>query len=640
MALAGSTDNTGPWAARGGTAGGVDDKRRVLESTDLVRLIGEQITLRKKGREWVCVCPFHDDHSPSMYVVPHKQIYHCFVCGAGGDALSFAMNYFKMPFREALQLLADRSGIALAPPPRRQREEYASAPGVSRDALLEANGTALAFFRGILRHGEHGQAARALIERRGLSAEMVEKFQLGASPDRWDGLQRTIAAKGLDPAAFLSAGLLKGRDSGSGGAYDALRNRLVFPIQDSLGRVIGFGGRKISDQSATDSEGPKYLNSPETMLFNKSATLYALPQASAAIRQQNVAIVTEGYMDAIACHQAGVANVVATLGTALTVQGARVLRRLCETVVLLFDGDEAGQRAADRAIQVLFAEPIDVKIATMSTAQAEAVAAGLSKPKDPDELLKQPGGRERFDRMIASAGEALEFHFGLLRQRLSGVGLTARSRAIEEEVQRLGQLGLAQVSPVRYQLIVRRVAGLAGVDEGTIRRVLEGQRRAAPRGEPAGEAPSGGKAATPRAARDCLLAYLLADGGVAELLDEEDRRDLVAQPSADGAFAAVGAAVASGLARGAAVAMSDVLAALGDDEAARAAAAGLAAFAERSSEGDPDRLMHAARDCVEQLRRERAVRPSGGDVELRLERLRHANTRFGGNPRAIPRRSG
>lgn len=623
------------------THAGSDDKRRVVEATDLVRLIGEQVALRKKGREFTCLCPFHEDHNPSMYVVPHKQIYHCFVCGAGGDAISFAMNFFKMPFREALQFLADRASITLTPMPRRSwsgggpEGDEAEAPGVSREALLAANQTALAFFRGILRHAEHGKVARALIERRGLSPEMVELFQLGASPDRWDGLSLTIANKGLDAAAFLSAGLLKGRESG-GGAYDALRNRLVFPIQDSLGRVIGFGGRKISDDSATDKEGPKYLNSPETLLFNKSATLYALPQASAAIRQQNTAIVTEGYMDAIACHQAGVKNAVATLGTALTLQGARVLRRLCETVVLLFDGDEAGQRAADRAIQVLFAEPIDVRIATMSTAQQEAVEAGLPKPKDPDELLKQPGGKERFERMIASAGDALEFHFGLLRQRLAGVSLTARSRAVEEEIQRLGQLGLAQVSPVRYQLIIRRVASLAGVDDGTIRKVLEGQRRNVPAqtNQPAQPA----RPATPRHARDCLLAYLLVDGTLLSELDEQDRADLASTPSRDEAFAEVGRAVSAIIERGDELKLSNVLDGL-EDEGSRSVAVGLAAFAEREMEAEPERLKQALRDCLDRLRRDRMTAAGEPDVQTRLDRLRDAANRFGGNPRALPRRS-
>jgi DNA primase len=624
------------YAGLNGRAAVNDDKRRVIEATDLVRLIGEQVALRKKGREWACLCPFHDDHNPSMYVVPHKQIYHCFVCGAGGDALSFAMNFFKMPFREALQYLADRAGIALSPPPRRNTSpEEAAAPGVSREGLLQANATAQSFFRAILKHAEHGQAARALIDRRGLSPAMVEQFQLGASPDRWDGLQRTIASKNIDPDPFLAAGLLKPRDDGN--AYDALRNRLIFPIHDALGRVIAFGGRKISDDSQTDAQGPKYLNSPETALFNKSATLYALPFASAAIRQQNLAIVTEGYMDAIASHQAGVTHVVATLGTALTPQGGRVLRRLCETVVLLFDGDEAGQRAADRAIQVLFAEPVEVRIATMSTAQALAQQAGLPVPKDPDELLKQPGGIDRFRQMIDGALDALDFHFAMLRQRLAGLSFTARGRAIDEEIQRLGQLGLGEVSPVRRQLIVRRVASLAGVDEATIRRVLPTERRGPPAARPGADsrAESPSSPTAPRGAQEHLLALALHEPRLLLELPEAQRGQILVEPKS-APLAPVLRALGELVDAGEPFTLADVLNAL-DDEPAKQAAATLAAFAERACEGDSERLKKTWTDCLEELQRQALMGSREDDAQARLERLRQAAERFGGNPRALPR---
>lgn len=625
---------------------GNDDKRRVLEATDIVRLIGEQVALRKQGREFKCLCPFHDDHNPSMYVVPLKQMYHCFVCGAGGNALTFAVDYFKMPFREALQFLADRAGIQLSPPPKRNAGgtgDEVVVPGVSREAILSANKAATEFFRAILRHPQHGAAARALIERRGVSPAMVEQFQLGAAPDRWDGLGLTLANKGLDPSVFLAAGLLKARDQeggggGGGGAYDAQRNRLIFPIHDTLGRVIAFGGRKISDDSVTDAKGPKYLNSPETLVFSKSATLYGLTFAAQAIRTQNRAIVTEGYMDCIACHQAGVTNVVATLGTALTAQGARVLRRLCDTIVLLFDGDDAGQRAADRAVEILFAEPVDVRIATMSAANEAGGRGDLPVAKDPDELLKQPGGAARFATMIDASIDALEWWAQRLKTRTAGLGLSARATAIDEEIARLSELGLRNIQPVRQRMIVGRIAAMAGVDEATIRRQLPaGARRPAPAGA-AGEAATEGaegKAGATRTSgtpRELLLGCLLSDPSLMDQLDDADRAWLTDE--AEGLSAALARAV---LEAGPNAAMSQVQASL-EDRRASALAAALVAEVDRRTGGDHAQVLETWRGVLEDARRRRVLARGAQETDpmVRLAASRQVHA-AGGNPRAFPK---
>lgn len=435
-----------------------DDVRRVKDACDIVRIIGEHVALKPKGREFVGLCPFHSDSSPSMTVVPTKQIFHCFACGTGGDVLGFIQKYLKMEFRESLEYLAERSGVTLAPrtPQRRGTPlDDANAP-TSRADLLKACAFAQSFFQGILRHQEHGVGARGILTKRGVSDAMVSTFAIGASPDRWDGLFKTIASKNMAMRAFVDAGLLKPRDDGS--AYDALRHRIIFPIQDAAGRVIAFGGRRIRDE-----DDPKYLNSPETRLFSKSATLYALPQASRTIQSTGTAIITEGYMDAIACHQGGFANAVATLGTALTREHATILRRLCHTVVLLFDGDQAGQRAADRAAEIFFAETIDVRIATL---------AGFTDAKDPDELLKREGGREVFRQVTERATDLLDYRFARLRERLSGQGGAAMARAMDEELARLVELGLSRVPPVRQRMIIKRLAQLAGVDETTVLRAV------------------------------------------------------------------------------------------------------------------------------------------------------------------------
>ena len=342
------------------------DNRNELEqvraASDIAEVVGEHVSLKPKGREFVGLCPFHDDRRPSMAVVPSKQIFKCFACGAGGDVFGFVMRYHGMDFPEALKYLAERAGIELRP---RRADRGAAAPAgspvYSKRDIVDANAAAAAFFRAIFEHESHGAAAREAAERRGFDAETIEAFGIGASPDRWDGLVQWIASKGLDESLFIEAGLLKKRDNG--GCYDAMRNRLIFPIRDQIGRAIAFGGRRINDE-----DEPKYLNSPESALFSKSTALFGIDRAARAIQAERTAVVVEGYTDVIACHRAGVCNVVGTLGTALTTGHAVVLRRLCERVVLLFDGDEAGRRAADRAMEVLFAEDIDIQVARLDEA--------------------------------------------------------------------------------------------------------------------------------------------------------------------------------------------------------------------------------------------------------------------------------
>ncbi len=634
-----------------------DDKRRVIEATDLVRLIGEQVSLRKAGREFKCVCPFHDDHNPSMCVVPHKQIYHCFVCGAGGDALSFVINYHKMSFREALQFLADRAGITLSPPPRRaapsapaagprspDEPEYADTAepaGISRGALLEANSVAQSFFQGILRHAEHGAAARAILAKRGVSDEMVALFGLGASPDRWDGLALTLSAKGLPAAAFLSAGLLKQREGGTG-VYDALRNRLTFPIHDSLGRVIAFGGRRVND-----ADEPKYLNSPETLLFSKSATLYALHHAAQAIRQEKTVIVCEGYMDAIACHQAGVKNVVATLGTALNASGARVLRRLAETIVLLFDGDDAGQRAADRAVEVLFAEPVDVRIALMTAVPAEP---GQPTPKDPDELLKQPRGVERFGAMVSGAVDALQFRFDRLHASTRGLALAARSRVFEDEITRLGELGLDRVAPMRKELIVQRLAGIAGIPAGTVRAALAQAAARAVRPRAAvvetpmlgAVAPSGSSLQPPAAPQTdgaWVVACALSHSAVLATFDEADQAWFAAGAGLSGPAAEIARTLADLAGRLRTIAVADVMSAL-SDSAARAHVAAWLAEVDRFTGGDGPTIAAKCGEALARVRRRRTLEAEldvAPDIETRIRVRQRINSEFGGLGTSMPR---
>ncbi|CAN5783562.1 DNA primase [soil metagenome] len=587
---------------------------RVLAATDIVRVISMHMAVKKKGREYVCLCPFHNDHSPSMTISPGKQIYKCFSCGAGGDALKFVREYHKMAFGEALQYLADQAGIALAPPKPMARTPSGSAgrgasavamdagdlsqgaaddepnagAGVSRDQLAHANRTAADFYRLILRNPEHGGAARAILERRGVSAAMIEQFQLGAAPDRWDGLALLVASKRLDPKPFFAAGLIRARTGGDG-AFDAQRNRVIFPIFDQLARVIGFGGRRIND-----ADEPKYINSSDSALFNKSATLYGLNFAADEIRRTKEAVVVEGYMDAIACHQAGVTNVVATLGTALTPQSARVLGRFAERVVLFFDGDEAGQRAADRAVEVFFSSSIDVRIATLSGTGGGAGKAA-SDAKDPDELVKRPGGVETLRALIAQSTDALEYRFARMRANLTGAGMTQRATAVNEELQHLSDLGLARLNPVRRQLVIRRIADLTGVNEETIRQSLRETKPGRTRRE---EDEGGGRAAAesgpmhPISQAEHALAFLLAEPLLLAGLDDEGKAALVRAGAVRPEIAGIAGAVVGLTARGAADTAPGALAAALRrlDDRAQEIAAGFMLSIETRYRGDGERL--------------------------------------------------
>ncbi|MFZ9881428.1 MAG: DNA primase [Phycisphaerales bacterium] len=455
----------------------ITDRDRVLAATDLLSIVGEVVALRPKGREHVGLCPFHDDRSPSMSVVTHKGtgFYKCFACGAAGNAIDFVINYHRMEFIDALKFLAARAGIELTPmeqrAPRRDGEP-------TRDDVLRANALADRFFRRAYADEQFGARARAEVARRGFEPETVDAFGIGAAPsgDRLvDGVQKALRQAGGDyPSfeAFVQAGVIRPARSG-GGYVDLLRDRLVFPICDDLGRPIAFGGRILDPE-----QQPKYLNSPESPVFHKSRALYGINRAKRPIVERKTAIITEGYTDVIACHRAGFTNAVATLGTALTREHARILRRMCETVVLLFDGDEAGQKAADRALEVFFAEPVDIKICV------------LPDELDPDDLLRTEDGAERFQKAVDASVDVLRFMQGRLARQLAGRGLSGRQAMIEQTTARFVDLGLNQMSGVRRQLVFQTLSDLFGISARDLER-LSATMRARPM-------PGAGEAAPPQ----------------------------------------------------------------------------------------------------------------------------------------------
>lgn len=458
------------------------DRDRVLEATDLVALIGEHVALRQKGREHVGLCPFHEDRTPSLAVVTHKgsSFYKCFACGAAGNAIDFMMNYHRLEFPEALRTLAARGGIELR---RLERDRVGDDdPRTDRALLRRAHEVAQRFFRHAFADGTLGAKARGVVEARQLPTAMVERFGLGAAPEGWDHFVRHLdrldrhaggasasrsssagsdAGESIPRAAFEAVGLVR---SGQRGPIDGFRNRLTFPICDELGNPIAFGARKIDPE-----DEPKYLNSPESPIFHKGRSLYGLHLAKRAIIEHKLAIVCEGYTDCMACHEAGFEHSVATLGTSLTRDHARLLQRLAERVVLLFDGDEAGQRAADRAVEVFFAETIDVLICTLPD--------GL----DPDELLRQPEGAERFRTAIEGAVDAVTYQVRRFEAQWRGAsGLSGRQQKLEAMLRRLSDLGLGQMTGIRKRLVLRSLSDLSGVRIEELERTIAALARPRP----------------------------------------------------------------------------------------------------------------------------------------------------------------
>ena len=347
---------------------------RVKERADIVDVISEKVVLRKRGKDFLGLCPFHEEKSPSFTVSPSKQMYYCFGCQAGGNAIKFLMEVDKRPFADVVLDLARRYQVSVQTLEPEQQQEWQRGVAL-RDQLYEILAIAAGFYQHALRQSQGQQALEYLKTQRHLSEETIQQFQLGYAPVGWETLYSyLVEQKSYSVQLVEKAGLIKHRKTGDG-YIDQFRDRLIIPIRDTQGRVIGFGGRTLAD------EQPKYLNSPETELFNKGKTLFALDKAKDAISKQDRAVVVEGYFDAIALHQSGITNAVASLGTALSLDQIRQLLRYTESkqIVLNFDADAAGTKAAERAI----GEVADLAY----KGQVQLRILNLPDGKDADEFL-------------------------------------------------------------------------------------------------------------------------------------------------------------------------------------------------------------------------------------------------------------
>ena len=351
--------------------------------SDILSVISRYVQLKKKGKNYTGSCPFHDDRTPSFTVTPEKQIFHCFGCNVGGDVFKFLMLKDNLTFYEAVKTLAEQAGILLPAddnPAAHKRD-------ARREILKKANNLAKDFFVKNLQRGE-AAAARKYLQGRGLAPEVLESFQIGFALPGWQSLLDHLDQKGLRQQDIVEAGLAIVNETGR--CYDRFRNRVMFPIWDASGRVVGFGGRVLDDSV------PKYLNSPETPFFNKSRTLYGLSQARQSIREKGYVIVAEGYMDVVTAHQYGITNTVASLGTALTAEHGRLLKNYSRNVVIAYDADAAGVAATIRGLDVL--QELGCEVSVVS----------IPDGKDPDDFLRRYGA-EPWEDLIRRAASLIEY---------------------------------------------------------------------------------------------------------------------------------------------------------------------------------------------------------------------------------------
>ena len=344
---------------------------QVREANDVVEVIGSYFPLKRRGHDFWATCPFHKEKTPSFSVSPTKQIWYCFGCHAGGNVFNFVMKYENLEFLDAVRRLAERAGIRIE-----WTETAGEPPRDQKELLFKLHDEVAAFYQESLRTAE---IAKKYLEKRRISPEVARKWRIGYSPNAWDALIQWAHRRRYKAPMLETAGLALPRDSG--GLYDRFRGRLMFPICDEQGRVVGFSGRILTDAK----DQPKYVNSPETPIFQKCRILFALDKAKRTIIEEKVAIVCEGQVDTISCHEAGIANVVAPQGTALTEQHARILKRYAEEVVLMFDADAAGQNAVVRSAEPLWEAGIAIRVAVLPVGHdpdSFAIAFGADKLKN------------------------------------------------------------------------------------------------------------------------------------------------------------------------------------------------------------------------------------------------------------------
>ncbi len=371
-----------------------DLKEQIIDSIDIVDYISEAVNLRRRGLNFVGLCPFHQEKTPSFTVSPDKRIFKCFGCGKSGNIITFAVEYYGLSFAEALKELAKRAGLQYQPLSEKAKEEISK-----RDKILQALDLAKKYYQKVL-FTQSGTLALAYLIGRGYTRATIAEFEIGYSPAGWDNLCKELTASGFSKEILIEAGLIKQKEKSSKEFYDTFRERIMFPIYNLSGKVVGFGGRILKE---TEDQS-KYINSPQTEVFDKSKLLFGLFKGRNEIRSKESVILVEGYADVIALHQAGLKNAIATCGTSLTKEQLHQIARYCKTIYIAYDGDEAGQKATERAIHM--ALPLGF----------EVLVVKLIENEDPDSIVKKYGAKA-FNNLLDNAKSFLQYLFELAQSK-------------------------------------------------------------------------------------------------------------------------------------------------------------------------------------------------------------------------------
>ena len=420
--------------------------------TDIYDVISTYVTLKKRGRTYVGLCPFHNEKTPSFTVYPDTQSFYCFGCGAGGDAIGFVKRIENLDYIDAVKALAQRAGIQMP-----DDNSYDDSLAKKRRKILEINRESAKFFNSYMM-SDAGRAGHNYFLNRGLSEKTIKRFGLGFAPDSWDGLLKHLKGLGFSISDMEAAGVIK---KGQKGYYDIFRNRVMTPIIDVRGNVIAFGGRVLDDSK------PKYINTGDTLVYKKTNELFALNLAKDS--GSETLILCEGYMDVIAMHQAGFTNAVAGCGTALTSEQVRLISRYANEVILAYDADEAGQKARDKAVNLFSQTDIKIKIPV------------LSGGKDPDEIIKNVG-KERFKGMLEGASNEIEFSILSLKSKYNLNTTQGKIDFLNEAIKIL-----VNVSPIEQDLYISRLAEELGVEKQSIKTQFNDYRRKYSRRKTSGE---------------------------------------------------------------------------------------------------------------------------------------------------------
>jgi DNA primase len=475
----------------------------IKSKLDIVELIGEQVVLKKAGQSYKGLCPFHSEKTPSFTVTPARESWKCFGCGRGGDIFNFVMERDSVTFPEALQRLAARAGVEL--------DERTSREDARRKRLREALESAITFYHQVLTGSRHGQAALDYLHGRGLTDETIASFQLGFAPDAWDELsKRLIEKRGFRPDELETVGLAvrgRRRTPDSAGVYDRFRGRVIFPIRDASGGAIGMGGRVLVEREGADGrdQGPKYLNSPATPLFDKSRALYLIDRAKGPLRKEKQAVIVEGYTDALAAHQAGFTNVVASLGTALTPGQVELVTRYAPAIALAYDVDAAGQSAGSFGAVELSALIGEVQRSGAPIGLTDVSVVRLPEGKDPDEVIREDP--ETWRTAVATGQPVMEYLIDLYAERHDPRTVDGRKRFVSAVMPALRRVA----DPVERDAYLQLLARRSGVEERVLLEVLHRSTgRAVGPGARRGDAGSGDHAG----AKLSVDAILAARGGV------------------------------------------------------------------------------------------------------------------------------